>query len=115
MIGDQITQGSLCLSKLTPDGSEQVDKKIIKDFGLLKQHAPEILFFNHSIIFHYSTPYLGFDNRRLVKVEENPEAKGLCHLYPVYVVSSDHIDEPIKLSYQGWWLLEHPIPEGDID
>lgn len=112
MISEQFKQGSLTMSYLTTDGMKQIDEKI-KDLGdLLKQHSPEVLFFNHCIVFHYSTPYLGFDNKRLIKVEENPDAEGL---YPVYVVSSDHIDEPIKLPYQGWWLLEHPIPEGDVD
>jgi hypothetical protein len=62
-----------------------------------------VILFNHAV---FADMMVALDNQRLIYVKD-PHSQGL-------VTSPDHPLEPVQLD-EGWWLLEHPIPETNVD
>ena len=115
-LGEEIVQGHLVCRRLTAAGGEMVDNKIIelgielnKDPVWLKRDSIRI--FNHEVYSSYhNLLFVGYDNKRLIKIRYE-EGRGEI----LRIVSPDHLNKPLRLQYEGWWLLEHPLPEDNID
>jgi len=70
---------------------------------LVRHPNKPVILFNHAVFVEEA---VGYDNQYLIYVKD-PHYQGL-------ITSPDHILEPVQLD-EGWWLLEHPIPEGKVD
>lgn len=62
----------------------------------------ELHFLNHQVVGRIGV--VGYDFQRLIQVQEDQKS---C-----WVISPDHLDQPIELT-SGWWLLTHPQPVDD--
>jgi len=62
-----------------------------------------VILFNHAV---FADMMVALDNQRLIYVKD-ADGQGL-------ITSPDHPLEPVQLD-EGWWLLEHPIPETNVD
>jgi len=67
--------------------------------------------FNHEIHGDYDLYYLGEqEGERIFLLDLKDENNSVA------IVSSDHIESPIRLYYSRYWILKHPIPRnGNID
>jgi hypothetical protein len=70
---------------------------------LIRYPKRPVVLFNHAV---FADKVIALDNKRLIYITDDSN-QGL-------ITSPDHPLEPVKLT-DGWWLLEHPIPETNVD
>ena len=99
-------QGHLEIKKISKFKEEEYfwSWRLPEKFEYLVRHPNRpVTLYNHAV---FAESVVALDNRRLIYVRD-PHYQGL-------ITSPDHPLEPVRLD-EGWWLLEHPVPEGGVD
>ncbi|MEM2174095.1 MAG: hypothetical protein QXI58_00520 [Candidatus Micrarchaeia archaeon] len=96
-------QGNLEINQLE-DGKSQVSEVLNEALDEISHYIHSYRFYNHYIVSYEFFSMIGLDNKRIIFPTDY-----------LYITSSDHLENPIRLPYNKFYLLTHPLPRSTID